>query len=458
MNDGMRNRRFLTVFVLCLTSVLSVSAQYRGGSSYSSLYDSEVVAAFKEEVSYLSSARMEGRQPGSEGEKMAAEYVYARLKEYGVDMLTPPSGELFGISRQEGDTLTSRNVYGFLQGYDKDLKDRYVVIGARLDNLGTNLMTVDGRRVEQIYYGANGNASGLAMMMELAKMLSTNSILLRRSVIFIAFGASTQSYAGAWYFLNRAFADAPKIDAMINLDMVGTASNGLYAYTASNTDMNNIIKAVDAELQPVRPQVFAAEPYPSDHRAFYAAEIPSVLLTSGKYPEHNTYRDTASIIDYEMMERVLEYAYNLSMAIINTDDRPCFRAASETPVRVPAYDDVVSFNDCDAKPVFLNSSDPRQFLQKWVYQYLKYPQSAVQEGVQGKVLVDFIIEKDGKVSNVRVIKGVDGRLDAEALRVVEASPKWKAGRVNGNKVRTSMTLPIEFRLERKSDKRSFGIK
>ena len=108
--------------------------------------------------------------------------------------------------------------------------------------------------------------------------------------------------------------------------------------------------------------------------------------------------------------------------------------------------------------MFLNSHDPAQFLQRWVYQYLRYPQSAVEEGVQGRVVVDFIIEKDGRITGARVIRSVDPRLDEEALRVVNASPKWRPGRVNGQKVRTSMTIPIEFVLERKSERNRFGIK
>ena len=232
--------------------------------------------------------------------------------------------------------------------------------------------------------------------------------------------------------------------------------NGFYAYTSSNADMNALISELGRELQPVLPEIVADEPYPSDHRAFYAKEIPSVMLTSGKYPEHNTSRDTGSIIDYGMMEKALEYAYNLTVMVANTDGPLSFRPRELVP-RGPSYDDVVSFNDCDVKPIFLNSQDPAQFLQRWVYQYLKYPQSAVEEGVQGRVVVDFIIDKDGKVTDARVIRSVDPRLDEEALRVVNASPKWRPGRVNGEKVRTSMTLPIEFILEKKSDRR-IGIK
>lgn len=120
--------------------------------------------------------------------------------------------------------------------------------------------------------------------------------------------------------------------------------------------------------------------------------------------------------------------------------------------------DVVAYFDCDYRPTFLNSADPRQFLEKWVYQYIKYPQEAIMAGVQGRVMVDFIVEKDGKVTNVKVSKSVSPELDAEAVKVVSASPKWKPGRLKGEKVRTSMTIPVEFRLEKKGGKPSFGVK
>ncbi len=452
----MKNLKYAAaVIVAVFFFARPASAQFQTG--YSSLYDSETVTRMKEEIGFISSAMMEGRAPGSEGEKETAEYVWQTLNDYGVDMLCTADGDVFGIAGEGADTLVSRNIMGYIQGHDKDLRDRYIVIGARMDNLGVNTMKVDGRNVDQIYYGANGNASGLAVMMELGRMLQTNEVLLRRSVILIGFGSSSQTYAGAWYFLNRSFKDVDKIDAMINLDMLGTADNGLYAYTASNSDLNDILKALGSELQPVKPTVVAEEPYPSDHRAFYSKEIPAIFLTSGRYPEHNTNKDTESIIDYEMLEKVLEYSYNLAMYVSNTEKPMDFRPNEVSAKRGPAYDDVVSLNDCDVKPIFYNSQNPNQFLEKWVYQYLKYPQSAIDEGVQGRVLVDFIIDTDGKVTDVTVVRSVDQRLDDEAVRIISASPKWKPGRVNGEKVRTSMTIPVEFRLER-TDKKSFGVK
>lgn len=457
MNDFMTFLRTLVLFVALMFSCSVLSAQFRDGGAYAELYDSETVSALKEHVRSLSAAHLEGRKAGSEGERLSAGYVADMFKEYGIHVVTPVTGEEFGIRTEAGDTLTSRNVVGYVEGYDKNLREDFIVVGARLDNLGTMTMTIDGKKVEKVYYGANGNASGLAMLLELARMINTNSILFRRSVLFVAFGASLETYAGAWYFLNRSFSSADRIDAMINLDMLGTGYNGFYAYTSSNTDLNTLLSKMTGELQPVHPEVVAAEPYPSDHRAFYAAEIPSVMFTTGRYPERNTEKDTQSIIDYESMERELEYIYNFTLSLANMSSAPSFRQV-ETSLKGPSFDDVVSYNECDQVPLFLNSSDPRKFLREWVYQYIKYPESAVRDGIQGRVMVDFIIEKDGKVTNVKVSKGVSEELDAEAVKVIAASPKWKAGRVNGNKVRTSMSIPVEFRLEKKGSKPSFGIR
>ena len=434
---------------------LPSAAQFVPDAQYQELYDSENAASLRTHIRVLSSAEMEGRAAGSEGEKAAADYLAGELSAAGVDLLELPPGNSFGIC-EGSDTLTSRNVIGYIQGSDSKLREHYIVIGAHLDNLGSDTYTLDGQKAERVYYGANDNASGVAMLIELGRMLETNAFSLKRSVLLVGFGASNSSYAGAWYFLNRAFSDTDKIDAMINLDCIGCGSDGFYAFTSSNMDMNTVLRSLEGDLLPIFPQLTSAEVYPSDHRAFYAKEIPSVCFSTGKYPEHDTPRDTESIIDYPSMERILEYLYDFSVRLANTGAAPSFSNVPVTVKRGPSYDDVIPYYECDTRPTFLNSSDPRTFLSKWVYAYLKYPETAVRDGVQGTVMVDFIIGKDGKVTDVRVVRGVSEELDAEALKVVEASPKWKPARVDGNKVRCSMTVPVEFRLE-KGGKGGFGI-
>lgn len=438
-------RRFTLLFLILLP--FAASAQF-ATSSLRDLDDSEVVSAMKEHVAYLSSAMLEGRKAGSEGEKEAAKYMSDILSSYGVDLLSDPEGDLFGLRQESGDTLRSRNVIGFIPGYDPALRDHYIVIGARLDNMGCSDIMVNGEKRQTIYYGANGNASGLAMLAQLARKLKTNSVLFRRSVIIAAFGSSLDMGAGAWYFLNRSFAGADKIDAMINLDMLGTGSSGFYAYTASNRDLDAIITRLSGTLQPVQPKLVSLEPVNSDHRVFYDRQIPAVFFTTGMYPEYNSDRDTASVLEYDDMERELEYIYNFTLDLVN-GVRPEFREKDERRKKYVKDEDVVPYYECDVKPVFLGSSDPSVFMSKWVYVYLRYPREAVQAGVQGRVLVDFVIDTRGRVTDVKVIKGVSELLDAEAVRVISASPDWKPARVRGKKVKCEMSLYVDFKLERR---------
>ena len=152
------------------------------------------------------------------------------------------------------------------------------------------------------------------------------------------------------------------------------------------------------------------------------------------------------------MERELEYIYNYTVSLAN-GPRPIFNVESEVRRRGDQGAGAIPYYDCDRKPSFLGTTDPRVFLEKWVYQYLKYPEEAVRQGIQGKVLVDFIIDEGGKVTDVKVLKGVDELLDAEAVRVIAASPAWKPGYVRGKKVKAEISLYVEFRLEKKKNKR-----
>jgi len=434
--------------MLALLLSLSAAAQYRT-PSYSDLSDSDMVREMKEDVSVIASAAMEGRAAGSEGELEAARYVGKRLQESGADLLYGADGDLFGLKRESGDTLRSHNVAAYIPGCDSKLKDKYLVIYARLDNLGTATVSIDGESSLKTFYGANGNASGLAMLIQLASRLSTNRVLLGRSVILASFGASIPECAGSWYFLNRSFADAGAVEAAVELEMLGTGAAGFYAYTASNADLNALVTRQSATLQPVHPQLVAREPVASDHRMFYDRRIPTVMFTSGMYPEYNTERDTPSILEYDYMEREVEYIYNFIIELAGCP-APEFDPSEATRQQyLGDSSDIVPYYDCDTKPTFLGSSDPAMFLRKWVYQYLKYPQRAVEEGIQGRVLVDFVIDEKGHVTDVKAVRSPHPLLEEEALRVIKASPDWKPGRIRGKKVKSQMSLNVEFRLEKK---------
>ena len=86
-------------------------------------------------------------------------------------------------------------------------------------------------------------------------------------------------------------------------------------------------------------------------------------------------------------------------------------------------------------------------LNKWLGSHLRYPEMAQQNNVQGRVIVQFVVEKDGSISNPTVARGVDKDLDREAIRVVKQMPKWQPGKNNGVAVRSKFTLPVVFKLQ-----------
>ena len=86
-------------------------------------------------------------------------------------------------------------------------------------------------------------------------------------------------------------------------------------------------------------------------------------------------------------------------------------------------------------------------LYKFISKNIVYPKSAREKGIQGTVLVEFVVEKDGKLSNIKVIRSADPALDAEAVRVISKMPKWKPGTQRGKKVRSTFRLPINFQLK-----------
>jgi len=88
-----------------------------------------------------------------------------------------------------------------------------------------------------------------------------------------------------------------------------------------------------------------------------------------------------------------------------------------------------------------------QALLEFLNQNVQYPEEAEKAGIQGRVIATFVVEKDGSVSNARVVKSVDPLLDAEALRVINSMPKWKPGKQNGELVRVKYTVPLSFRFD-----------
>ena len=86
-------------------------------------------------------------------------------------------------------------------------------------------------------------------------------------------------------------------------------------------------------------------------------------------------------------------------------------------------------------------------LMKFLHDHMKYPAVAEENGIQGRVICTFVVERDGSITDVKVIKSVDPSLDKEAIRVLKSMPKWIPGKQNGSAVRVKYTVPVTFRLQ-----------
>lgn len=134
----------------------------------------------------------------------------------------------------------------------------------------------------------------------------------------------------------------------------------------------------------------------------------------------------------------------------------------EKPIENLALD-MPKFNDKIEIPSFRKPEEPIEVFEEpqiWVEQMpefngninkylseaINYPVIAIEIGLQGKVLCEFVVNKDGTIVDVRVVRGIDRSLDNEALRVIKSMPAWKPGRMNGKAVRVKYNLPVNFRL------------
>lgn len=86
-------------------------------------------------------------------------------------------------------------------------------------------------------------------------------------------------------------------------------------------------------------------------------------------------------------------------------------------------------------------------MMKFLGDNIKYPVIAQENGIQGRVITNFVVERDGSITDVQVVRGVDPSLDKEAIRVIQSMPKWKPGKQRGSTVRVRFTLPVVFRLQ-----------
>ncbi|MDP4203752.1 MAG: energy transducer TonB [Bacteroidota bacterium] len=135
----------------------------------------------------------------------------------------------------------------------------------------------------------------------------------------------------------------------------------------------------------------------------------------------------------------MKHYFFLSILILSV-----FCTSAKNPKKQIAASDTTVYTIVDKMPEFPGG---KEAMMLFIKNNIRYPDIYQESSIQGRVLISCIVEKDGILSNIQIAHGIDGPLDMEAVRVVSIMPKWSPGILKGKKVRTKITIPVNFKLE-----------
>jgi aminopeptidase YwaD len=270
------------------------------------------------------------------------------------------------------------NVVGILEGSDPVLKNEAIVIGAHYDHLGRGGSGSLAQREGDIHHGADDNASGVAGVLELARIFHAERKKMKRTLIFIAFGGEEEGLLGSNYYVNHPLWPLDRTIAMINMDMIGRMKEHrlMIGGVGTSTEWRELISAanlirslnVNATGSPSgartenavtrqtqgAPVVVAANGQtivsfdptkqfaltlnedgygPSDHSSFYAKQIPVLFFFTGTHADYHKPSDTAEKINYEDEARILSFVADLVRAVDASAKRPTYATAKSQAQR-----------------------------------------------------------------------------------------------------------------------------
>lgn len=291
---------------LCFALLLMLGAQVNAQDCQANL---------KKHVYFMASDSLNGRKAGSPEARQVATYIAQQYAEAGLKPFFEDWYQDFGISGSLN--ANCRNVVGWIEGNDEQLKNQYIVVGAHYDHLGV--------KKGQIYNGADDNASGSAAVIEMARWLYLHRSELKYSVIFCAFDAEEVGLLGSGALAQILDQKGliGKVKLMLSIDMVGwygqsgflrlagvnTLDNGRELVQKFASDENGRwinIRAVGLEGSPITA---------TDTEPFARRQVPTLAVTTGLKSPYHKPQDDADLIDYAGMERVTDYLVQLVEAL-----------------------------------------------------------------------------------------------------------------------------------------------
>lgn len=230
-----------------------------------------------------------------------------------------------------------RNVVGYLEGTDPNLKNEYIVIGAHYDHLGIDQLKTSSMYKgsdTQIHNGADDNASGTTGLLELAEKFGSHKNELKRSLIFIAFSGEELGLLGSAYFTNNSPIPIDKIATMLNMDMIGRL-NEEKSLTVIGAGTSSIWKNLLNEKNKYDFKLSLSDGGSggSDHQAFTNKNIPVLFFFTGTHTDYHKPSDDADKINLRGQTDVVNYVYAVADAVQRSDKRPDFVKVEEPAQR-----------------------------------------------------------------------------------------------------------------------------
>ncbi len=277
---------------------------------------------FTATIDLLTSPRLEGRATGSSGARIAAEEIAKAFAEIGLE----PGGDGGGWfqswteSGPEGP-LTLQNVIGILPGKNDDWLEQSVVVGAHYDHLGTGWPDVRAGFEGKIHPGADDNASGVSVLIEVARLLRETHAP-SRSVVFVAFDGEEWGRKGSIHYAANAKRFPPtRSHSMISLDAVGRLGGKklLVLGTGTATEWIHIARGIGFTTG-VESTAVADDPGGSDQVSFHEIGIPAVQLTSGPHEDYHRPSDTLDKIDTAGLVKVAAWLREALLYLTERED------------------------------------------------------------------------------------------------------------------------------------------
>jgi Tol biopolymer transport system component len=298
----------------------------------------------KKHISYLASDALKGRLTGSKEEKVAANYLIKEFKSLGLKPYNKSYTQSFdytlklnphdSVSVEKANSGT--NVIAYLDNNAK----RTIIIGAHYDHLGLNehhhssKVNSDG----EIHNGADDNASGVAGVLELARMLSQNKIKENANYIFALFSGEEDGLIGSKHMASSLKQIAPNVEAMINMDMIGRLDEKKSLAIGGTGTCPSFSEIIEKN----KPAGFSITQEtggigPSDHTSFYLKDIPVLFFFTGTHADYHKPSDDEEKINYYGVENIVNYVYRTANAIADLTTIEFTKTKITSEKKAPKY-------------------------------------------------------------------------------------------------------------------------